>query len=544
MRFDEFAFSKETQKAIAKLGFEEPTPIQMSAIPVIMKGVDVIGQAQTGTGKTASFGIPMVEMYQKSKRPFALVLEPTRELAVQVSEEIANIALYKKLNILPVYGGKSIDTQIRAFKRGVDIVIGTPGRIMDHINRKTLSLVDIKIVVVDEADEMLDMGFIEDIETILNETPSERQTLLFSATMPEAIVTISKKYMKKPEKIRVNPGGIIVPKIKQVFYEVRNEDKINALARLLDVEDPSLAIVFCHTKKDVDDVARKLQHMGYNADALHGDYSQARREEVMGKFRNGQIEILVATDVAARGLDIQNVSHVFNFSIPQSPDNYIHRIGRTGRAGKSGIAITLVTPREYTYLRQIEKKAQTVIDRKKLPSHKEAIKALARNIEGSIAEIIEQNKHAGYLELANTLSDKFSTADMSAALMFAAFGDLPEDIPELERARFKDKDRDRDRDRHKDRDRDRDRQRGGHEPSTGNRRLFMTIGKMDKINVQDIVNSIAAETGIPQRKISNVMMLEKFTFLEVPEDVADRVIRKINDMVLKGRKVKIAEARK
>jgi ATP-dependent RNA helicase DeaD len=533
MRFEEFSFSKETQKAIAKLGFEEPTPIQVSAIPVIMKGADVIGQAQTGTGKTAAFGIPMVEMFQRSKRPFALVLEPTRELAVQVSEEIANIALYKKLQLLPVYGGKSIDTQIRAFKRGVDIVVGTPGRILDHINRKTFSLVDVKLVVLDEADEMLDMGFIEDIEAILNETPSERQTLLFSATMPEPIVTISKKYMKKPEKIRVNPGGIIVPKIKQVFYEVRAEDKINALARLLDVEDPSLSIIFCHTKRDVDDVARKLQHMGYNADALHGDYSQARREEVMERFRNGQVEILIATDVAARGLDIQNVSHVFNFSIPQNPDNYIHRIGRTGRAGKSGIAITFVTPREYTYLRQIEKKAQTVIDRKKLPSHKEAVKAQGRAIENSVAEIIEQNKHAGYLELANDLSERFSVNDISAALMYAAFGELPEDMPELERERHRERDRDRERDHHRER----------HEPPAGGRRLFMTIGKMDRINVQDIVNSIAAETGIPQRKISNVRMLDKFTFLEVPEDVADRVIRKINDMVLKGRKVKIAEAR-
>jgi ATP-dependent RNA helicase DeaD len=534
MRFDEFEFSKETQKAITKLGFEEPTPIQVSAIPVIMRGVDVIGQAQTGTGKTAAFGLPMVEMFQRSKKPFALVLEPTRELACQVSEEITNIALYKKLQVLPVYGGKSIDTQIRAFRRGVDIVVGTPGRIMDHINRKTFSLTDIKMVVLDEADEMLDMGFIEDIETILKDTPPERQTLLFSATMPEAIVTISKKYMKKPEKIRVSPGGIIVPKIKQVFYEVRVEDKINALSRLLDVEDPSLAIIFCHTKHDVDDVSRKLQNMGYNADALHGDYTQARREEVMGKFKNGKIEILVATDVAARGLDIQNVSHVFNYSIPQSPDNYIHRIGRTGRAGKSGIAITFVTPREYSYLRQIEKKAQTVIDRKKLPSLKEAIKAQAKNIENSIAEIIEQNKHAGYLEMANEMAERFSVSDISAACMYAAFGDLPEDIPELERARPRDRDKDRDKDRHRDR----------HEPSSGSRRLFMTIGKMDKINVQDIVNSIAAETGIPQRKISNVQMLEKFTFLEVPEDVADRVIRKINDMVLKGRKVKIAEARK
>lgn len=516
MRFEDFSLSKEIHKALSKLGFEEPTPIQMSAIPAIMKGGDVIGQAQTGTGKTAAFGIPIVEMFQRSRKPVALILEPTRELAVQVSEEISNIGIYKKTNVLPVYGGKSIDMQIRAFKRGVDVVVGTPGRIMDHINRRTFSLSDLKIVVLDEADEMLDMGFIEDIESILKQTPPERQTLLFSATMPEPILAIAKKYMKKPEKIRVNPGTMVVPKIRQVFYEVRNEDKINALARLLDVEDPSLAIVFCHTKKDVDEVTRKLQHMGYNADALHGDYSQARREEVMGKFRKGQIEILVATDVAARGLDIQNVSHVFNFSIPQNPENYIHRIGRTGRAGKSGIAITFVTPREYTFLRQIERKAQTVIGREKLPSRKEAVAALMKNIEASLSAVIDDNKHAAYAGIAKSLSERFSLDEIAAAALFTAYGELPGEMPS----------------------RDREERAGGRV------RLFMTIGRMDKINVADIVNSIASEAKIPQRKIVNVRVLDKFTFVEVPEELADGIIGSLNDMVLKGRKVRVAEARK
>jgi len=516
MNFDDFKLSKETHKAITKLGFEEPTPIQVTAIPAIMKGMDVIGQAQTGTGKTAAFGIPIIEMFQRAKKPYALILEPTRELAVQVAEEISNISIFKKIQVLPVYGGKSIDTQIRAFRRGVDIVVGTPGRIMDHMNRKTFSLSDLKIVVLDEADEMLDMGFIDDIETILKQTPPERQTLLFSATMPEAILTIAKKYMKKPEKIRVNPGNMIVPKIKQVFYEVRNEDKLKALARLLDVEDPSLAIVFCHTKRDVDEVSQKLQHMGYNADALHGDYSQARREEVMGKFRKGQIEILVATDVAARGLDIQNVSHVINFSIPQNPENYIHRIGRTGRAGKAGIAITLVTPREYTFLRQIERKAQTVIGRQKLPSLQEAIGAQTKNIENSIASIIQENRHSGYAGMIKSLSERFGFADIAAASLFAAYGELPGEMPSHDREAV----------------------------SGGRVRLFMTIGRMDKINVTDIVHSIAAEARIPQRKIVNVRVLDKFTFVEVPEELADGIIGSLNDMVLKGRKVRVAEARK
>ena len=516
MNFDGFTLSRETQKAISKLGFEEPTPIQVSAIPMIMMGRDVIGQAQTGTGKTAAFGIPISEMFQKTKKPYALILEPTRELAVQVAEEISNISMYKKIQVLPVYGGKSIDTQIRAFRRGVDIVVGTPGRIMDHINRKTFSLSDLKIVVLDEADEMLDMGFIEDIETILRQTPPERQTLLFSATMPDAILAISKKHMKKPEKIRVNPGSMVVPKIKQVFYEVRNEDKINALARLLDVEDPSLSIVFCHTKREVDEVSQKLQHMGYNADALHGDYSQARREEVMGKFRKGRIEILVATDVAARGLDIQNVTHVFNFSIPQNPENYIHRIGRTGRAGKAGIAITLVTPREYTFLRQIEKKAQTVIGRQKLPSLKEALGAQAKHIENSLASLMQENKHAGYSGIIKNLSERFDLSDIAAAALFTAYGELPGEMLSVDRT----------------------------ERTGGMVRLFMTIGRMDKINVTDIVNSIALEARVPQRKIVNVRVLDKFTFVEVPEELADGIIGSLNDMVLKGRKVRVAEARK
>jgi len=503
-------------KALSKVGFEEPTPIQVAAIPIIMKGGDVIGQAQTGTGKTAAFGIPIIEALQRGKKTAALILEPTRELAVQVAEEISKIGIYKKVQILPVYGGKSIENQIRAFKRGVDIVVGTPGRILDHINRRTFSMSDLKIVVLDEADEMLDMGFIEDIETILKQTPSERQTLLFSATMPEPILAIAKKYMKKPEKIRVNPGNMVVPKIKQVFYEVRNEDKISALARLLDVEDPALAIVFCHTKRDVDEVSQKLQHMGYNADALHGDYSQVRREEVMGKFRTGQIEILVATDVAARGLDIQNVSHVFNFSIPQNPDNYIHRIGRTGRAGKSGIAITFVTPREYTFLRQIERKAQTVIGKKKLPSHKEAIAALRKNIETSLSAMINENRHAVYAGIVEKLAESFNPADIAAAALFAAYGELPGEMPSVDRP----------------------------ERVGGRVRLFMTVGRMDKINVSDIVRSIASEARIPERKIANVRVLDKFTFVEVPEEFADSIIGSLNDMVLKGRKVRVAEARK
>src|SRR4030066_2160700 len=374
MNFEDFNLSKETIKSISEIGFEEPTPIQVSTIPLIMGGHDIVGQAQTGTGKTAAFGIPIVEKcHQKGRTPFAIVLEPTRELAVQVAQEIYKIGKFKKISVLPVYGGTSIERQINTLQRGVNVVVGTPGRVIDHLNRKTLSLSEVKIVVLDEADEMLDMGFIEDMETILKSIPAERQSLLFSATMPQPIMNIAKRYMKAPEKVRINPKDIVVAKIKQVFYEVRESEKINALSRLLDVEDPQLAIVFCHTKREVDDVSMKLGQMGYNANALHGDFTQSRRDEVMDKFKKGLLDVLVATDVAARGLDIKNVTHVINYSIPQNPESYVHRIGRTGRAGKSGIAITFVTPREYRHLKMIEKTAMTTIDRKRLPT-KEPVK--------------------------------------------------------------------------------------------------------------------------------------------------------------------------
>ncbi len=366
MKFEDFSLSKETLRSISHMGFHEPTEIQVSAIPIILKGLDVTGQAQTGTGKTAAFGIPIVERCRKGKNPFAIILEPTRELALQVSEEIVKIGRFKKVNVLPVYGGTSIERQIKALRHGVNVIVGTPGRIIDHLNRKTLLLSDIKMVVLDEADEMLNMGFIEDIEMILRAIPSERQSLLFSATMPQPIINIAKRHLNKPVKIGVNTGEPIVSKIKQIFYEVRKEDKTKALSRLIDVENPYLAIVFCHTKREVDEVAKKLNHMGYKAGAIHGDYTQAKREKVMTKFKKGMIDILVATDVAARGLDIQRVTHVINYSIPRNPERYIHRIGRTGRAGETGKAITFVTPGEYRHLKLIEKTAKTTIDRGKL----------------------------------------------------------------------------------------------------------------------------------------------------------------------------------
>lgn len=423
MIFEDFRLSQETLQSISEVGFEEPTPIQVSAIPLIMDGKDLVGQAQTGTGKTAAFAIPIVEKCRRGRKPFAIILEPTRELAVQVAEEMHKLGKHKKISVLPIYGGSSIERQIKTLQRGVNIVVGTPGRVIDLLNRKILSLSDIKIVVLDEADEMLDMGFLDDIVIILKETPADRQTLLFSATMPQQILNIARRYMTNPEKIQVNTKDLVIPEIRQLFYEVGEESRINALSRLLDVEDPELAIVFCHTKREVDDVSLKLSQLGFNAGAIHGDFTQARREEVMRKFKGGTLDILVATDVAARGLDIKNVSHVINYGIPQNSDSYVHRIGRTGRAGKSGIAITLITPREYKQLRLIERTAKTVIDRKKLPSRADVLKAKEDNIARDISAIIRDSRHAAYLETVKELSESYAFGDIAAAALFVAFGE-------------------------------------------------------------------------------------------------------------------------
>jgi ATP-dependent RNA helicase DeaD len=513
MNFEDFNLSKETMKSVSEIGFEEPTPIQVSAIPLIFRGCDIVGQAQTGTGKTAAFGIPIVEKCRNGRHPFAIILEPTRELAVQVAQEIHKIGKYKKISVLPVYGGTSVERQIKTLQRGVNVVVGTPGRVIDHLNRKTISLAEVKMVVLDEADEMLDMGFIEDMETILKAIPPGRQSLLFSATIPQTIMQIARKYMNNPEKIRVNTKDVVIPKIKQIFYEVRERDKIDALSRLLDVEDPQLAIVFCHTKRDVDEVSLKLGQMGYNAAALHGDFTQARRDEVMNKFKSGMLDILVATDVAARGLDIKDVTHVINYSIPQNPDSYVHRIGRTGRAGKSGIAITFVNPREYKHLKLIEKTAMTVINRKKLPSEADVVRAREKNIIRELSGIIQENKHAGYITAVKELSCSHDPGDVAAAALYAAYG-VRKEKPVKE-----------------------------YEKNERTVRLFMTIGRKDNIKAADIIKSITSEAHIPFHTIGKIEVFDKFTFIEIPEEFSDKVIRSVDDIMMKGKRVKVQHAR-
>ncbi|MDA8155348.1 MAG: DEAD/DEAH box helicase [Actinomycetota bacterium] len=519
--FNEFGISDKVLIALSEMGFEAPTPIQQAAMPQALKGKDIIGQAQTGTGKTAAFGIPLLEKRpeMRGKYPYAIVLTPTRELAVQVCEELNKLGARTGVYTLPVYGGQSIELQIKSLKRGVDIVVGTPGRLLDHMQRKSLVLKGITSVVIDEADEMLNMGFIEDVKKILGEIPAERQTMLFSATMPKEILNIAKNYMEKPVHVKVDAGEMVAAKIKQVFYEVREEDKVNALTRLLDVEGPALTLVFCHTKKEVDEVSGKLQQMGYPAGAIHGDFTQNHRNEMMRKFKNGDIDVLVATDVAARGLDIPDVSHVINFSTPQYPEAYIHRIGRTGRAGKSGIAITLVTPRQYGQLRLIERSAKTRITKEKLPTQAEVKKARENDLAESIEEVITEGRHAAFYQMANALIEKHSAEDVAAAAVYMMLGG--ERIEEIEEIRG-----------------------GGYEGGKKDvTRLFMTVGRKDKIRVEDIIRSIAAEANIPARKVGNISIYDTFSFVEVPADLADRVIHAVNDSIVKGRKVKVSHAK-
>jgi ATP-dependent RNA helicase DeaD len=519
-KFYEFGLSDEVLKALSDMGFEEPTPIQKIAISHALKGRDIVGLAQTGTGKTAAFGIPIIEKNRKGKgkNPSAIVLAPTRELAVQVAQELNRIGRNKGVVSVPIYGGQSIERQIRSLQKGVDVVVGTPGRVIDHIQRKTLILRDITTVVLDEADEMLNMGFIDDMERILREIPKERQTMLFSATMPEEILRIARKYMREPEKVFVDPKKMVVAKIKQVFYEVREEDKIKALTRLLDVEDPSLTLIFCHTKRDVDDVAGRLQQMGYSAGAIHGDFTQSFRDEMMEKFRSGESDILVATDVAARGLDIPDVTHVINYSIPQNPDGYIHRIGRTGRAGKSGIAITFVTPREYNQLRLIEKSAKTTISKAKLPTKEEVRKAREKELMDDIEGVIAEGGHRGHLSLAGELFRRHSPEDVVGAALSLVAGDL--EVDDIE-----------------------ERQRASLSSGAGTVRLFLTIGKKDKIKVGDLVKSISSGTNIPGKKIGKIALFDAYSFVEVPADLADRVVSSLNDMMVHGRRIKVQPAR-
>lgn len=418
MKFSELGLNAALLKAIKRSGFEETTPIQAATIPLVLAGSDVIGQAQTGTGKTAAFGLPILQNLSKQHQTIqAIVLEPTRELAIQTQEELFRLGRDEHARVQVVYGGADIRRQIKSLKNQLPaILVGTPGRLLDHLKRKTISLKAVKTVVLDEADEMLDMGFIQDIESILQYAHSRQQTLLFSATMPAAITRIGQKFMHHPQIVRIKAKELTAALIDQYFVRAKEAEKFDFMCRLIDVQGPELALVFVRTKKRVDELTRGLQARGYNAAGIHGDLSQARRMSVLKRFRAGKLDILVATDVAARGLDISGVTHVYNYDIPQDPDSYVHRIGRTGRAGKSGMSVTFVTPNEIGYMRTIEQLTKKKMRPLRPPTNDEAFRGQLKQAKAKIERLMNGDL-SKYEQEANELLDNYSALDLVAAFL-------------------------------------------------------------------------------------------------------------------------------
>lgn len=524
VRFDELNLYPQILRGIQEMGFEEATPIQSKAIPVVMEGLDVIGQAQTGTGKTAAFGIPLLmKVDPKNKKTQAIVLCPTRELAIQVAEEVRSLARYMHgIKILPVYGGQDIVKQIRSLKGSAQIIIGTPGRVMDHLRRKTIKCEAVNTIVLDEADEMLNMGFREDIETVLEYIPEERQTVLFSATMPKPILEITKKYQHDAVTIKVVKKELTVPSIEQYYYDVKRKDKVEVLSRLLDVYGPKLSLVFCNTKRMVDELVTALQGRGYFAEGLHGDMKQAQRDRVMNNFRNGRTEILVATDVAARGIDVDDVEAVFNFDLPQDDEYYVHRIGRTGRAGKTGRSFTFVKGKEVYKLKDIQRYCKTKILAQKIPSIEAVEQVKLEKIMDHIDTVIEEEDLSA---MVNMIENQVNEADYTAMDIAAAFlklalrGNEEASQNNFENFEFGDT--------------------GAEE---GMVRLFINIGKKQHIKPGDILGAIAGESGIPGRLVGAIDMYDKYTFVEVPREYGKEILQAMSNSKIKGKTINIEPA--
>lgn len=535
----------ELLRALTSLGYEEPTPIQSEAIPTVLAGHDLVGQAATGTGKTAAFALPLLQAMppaaERGADPGALVLVPTRELAEQVSQAVHRYGRDLGVRVLPVYGGQPIGRQLQALSRGVDVVVGTPGRVLDHINRGTLHLGDVRTVVLDEADEMLDMGFAEDIEAILAETPAERQTVLFSATMPPRIDGIARRHLREPVRIRMAredaaPGDL--PLVRQSAYIVARAHKAAALGRILDVEAPSAAIVFCRTREEVDQVTETLNGRGYRAEALHGGMSQDQRDRVMGRLRGGSTELLVATDVAARGLDVEQLTHVINFNVPSAPEAYVHRIGRVGRAGREGAAITLAEPREQRMLKAIERLTGQRITLEKLPT---VTDLRARRLEltrSALQASLEGDDLERFRVVIDSLSDEFDIENIALAavklLHEAAGGDVDEaEIPTPAEPR-------RERDSRESSGPPGRRPRGNVDGAT---RLFVGIGRRAGLRPQDLVGAIAGESGLNAREIGAIQITDRFSLVEVPDSAADMVIKALSRATIRGRRPTVRRER-
>lgn len=545
LKFSELPISDYILKAVDEMGFTEASPIQSAAIPVVMSGRDVIGQAQTGTGKTAAFGIPAIEHVNAEDRSTqVLILCPTRELALQVKEQITLLAKYKKgLLVSAIYGGESYERQFANLKRGTQIVVGTPGRIMDHIEKKTLKLDNISMVILDEADEMLNMGFREDIEQILSFAREERQTVLFSATMSKEILNITKKFQDNPEIVKVTRKEITNTNIEQTFYSVKKEAKFELMIRLIDVHDLQLMLVFCNTKSKVDEIVEELQANGYAAEGLHGDMRQAARNQVMNKFRNGNTKILVATDVAARGIDVSGVDAVINYDLPMDLEYYVHRIGRTGRAGKLGKAFLFLTKRDRSRMRDLEHYTKVSIPQGKIPSSADMDQARANKFIDKIRENIEEENNPAYEKIVDQLKDEgYYMHQIVSALMRMQMGVArkssfrDDDIADEARGR---NERFSTREKGK-KEFSRDRRSAGGSPKSaeeGMTRLFLNLGRKDNVSPNHIVGAIASEAKIPGRVIGQIDMYDKFSFVEVPH----RDVRKVIDG-MRGKTINQREA--
>ena len=521
--FSELGLSAKTLEAINKKGFEEPTPIQAMTIPVMLRDdTNIIAQAQTGTGKTAAFGLPLIEMAKTDSRTVqALVLVPTRELAIQVSEEINSLKGDKDIRIVPIYGGQSIDQQLRRLKKGVHIVVGSPGRVIDHLNRKTLKLDKIEYLILDEADEMLNMGFIEDMEEIMKHTNPKKRTLLFSATIPGKIKALARKYMDGYELLTAKKEQLTTNLTEQIYFEIKASDKFEALCRIIDIEDDFYGLVFCRTKSDVNSVASHLIDRGYDAEAIHGDISQAHRERTLERFRKQRVRILVATDVAARGIDVNNLTHVINYSLPQDPESYVHRIGRTGRAGNEGTAITFITPSEYKRLLFIQRFAKTDIKRSKVPKIKDIIRAKKKKIYDDLTEILENEVDTQYYNWAENLLKDNPPAEMLAAVLNYCFEEElnPDSYGEINEAGSN----------------------GRQIVLQGKTRLFVALGRKDKINPRKLVELIMGRISIKSKEIRDIRIMDNFSFITVPFDKAEKIIASFKE---RGKRPLISHAKK
>ena len=562
MKFDELQLDERILRAVTEMGFEEASPIQAQAIPVAMEGLDMIGQAQTGTGKTAAFGIPLLQKVDpKVKKLQAIVLLPTRELAIQVADEVRRLAKFMHgIKVVPIYGGQDIVKQIRSLKDGTQIIIGTPGRVMDHMRRKTVKIDYVHTVVLDEADEMLNMGFLEDMETILSQLPEERQTMMFSATMPPAIAEIARKFQKDPVMVRVVKKELTVPKVTQYYYEVKPKNKVEVMCRLLDLYAPKLSIVFCNTKKQVDELVQALQGRGYFAEGLHGDLKQIQRDRVMNSFRNGRTDILVATDVAARGIDVGDVEAVFNYDIPQDDEYYVHRIGRTGRAGREGKAFSLVVGREVYKLRDIQRYCKTRIIPQAIPSLNDITEIKVEKLLDQVEEVMNDSdlsKMVGIIE-KKLIEEEYTSLDLAAALLKMAMGEDNEDIIDsFEPARsLEDLDRygrefSRGRGRTVGAGRN-NRRRGATDRAAVDyivdgdgdnmARLFINIGKDQRVTPGDILGAVAGESGMPGRLVGSIDMYDGYTFVDVPVRYADEVLKAMSHARIKGRNIHVEKA--